>query len=193
VVDLDGALQGRPINQGAIASILAAVDLPVQLGGGIRDEATIADWLEVGLARVILGTAALRDAELVRRACRRWPGQVAIGIDARNGRVAIEGWAQTSEVTAVDLARRLEDAGAAALIHTDIERDGALTGPNVAATAALARAVKTPVIASGGVGTLTDLAALKAEAASGIAGVIVGRALYDGRIGPRAALDLLTA
>lgn len=193
VVDLDGAVQGRPINQGAVASILAAVDVPVQLGGGIRDEATIAAWLETGLARVILGTAALQDAELVRRACRRWPGQIAIGIDARDGLVAIEGWARTSDVTAIELARRLEDAGAAALVHTDIERDGALAGPNVAATAALARAVTTPVIASGGVGTLADLAALKAEAASGVAGVIVGRALYDGRIEARAALDLLAA
>jgi phosphoribosylformimino-5-aminoimidazole carboxamide ribotide isomerase len=193
VVDLDGAVQGRPVNHGAVAAILAAVDLPVQLGGGIRDEATIGAWLETGLRRVILGTAALKDPDLVRRACRAFPGQIAIGIDARDGRVAVEGWAQASDVTAIDLARRLEDAGAAALIYTDIERDGTLQGPNVAATAALARTVRTPVIASGGVSSLADLAALKAESVAGIAGVIVGRALYDGRIEPKAALDLLAA
>jgi len=193
VVDLDGAVQGKAVNDGAIRAIRAAIGLPVQIGGGVRDDAAIARWLEAGIARVVLGTAALKDPALVRRACRAYPGRIAIGIDARGGRVAVEGWAETSEVSAIDLARRLEDAGAAALIYTDIERDGALQGANVMATAALARAVRTPVIASGGVSSLGDLAALKAEAKSGIAGVIVGRALYDGRIQPRAALDLLAA
>ncbi|MBM3573928.1 MAG: 1-(5-phosphoribosyl)-5-[(5-phosphoribosylamino)methylideneamino]imidazole-4-carboxamide isomerase, partial [Alphaproteobacteria bacterium] len=193
VVDLDGAFQGQSINAPAIRAILGATDQPVQLGGGIRDAAAIAAWLEAGVTRVILGTAALKNPQLVRQACRDFPGRIAIGIDARSGQVAVEGWAETSNVTAIDLAKRLEDAGAAALIHTDIERDGALQGPNAAATAGLARAVAMPVIASGGVSSLADLAALKAEAASGIAGVIVGRALYDGRIDPAAALALLAA
>ncbi|WP_119460513.1 1-(5-phosphoribosyl)-5-[(5-phosphoribosylamino)methylideneamino]imidazole-4-carboxamide isomerase [Rhodospirillaceae bacterium SYSU D60014] len=191
LVDLDGAFAGRPMNAAAVDAILAAVDRPCQLGGGIRDRATIDRWLERGIARVILGTAALKDPALVREACRAHPGRIAVGIDARGGRVAVEGWAETSEISAEELALRFEDAGVAAIIYTDIERDGVLSGVNAAATAALAAALATPVIASGGVGSLDDLHALKAVAASGIAGVIVGRALYDGRLDIGAALALL--
>jgi phosphoribosylformimino-5-aminoimidazole carboxamide ribotide isomerase len=191
LVDLDGAFAGRPVNAEAVDAILAAVDLPCQLGGGIRDLATVEHWLGRGIARVILGTAALKDPALVRTACRSFPGRIAVGIDARGGRVAVEGWAETSEITARELALRFEDAGVAAIIHTDIERDGLLAGANAEATAALAAAVSTPVIASGGVGGLEDLRALKAVEASGIAGVVVGRALYDGRLDLAAALALL--
>lgn len=191
VVDLNGAFAGRPVNGAAVSAIVAAVGVPVQLGGGIRDMATIEMWLEKGLRRVILGTAALRDPALVKAACRRFPGRVAVGIDARSGLVAVQGWAETSSVTAVDLALQFEDAGAAAIIYTDIDRDGVLGGPNVEATAALAERLTTPVIASGGVSSLDDLRALKARAASGIAGVIAGRALYDGRIDVKTALAVL--
>ncbi len=182
VVDLNGAFAGRPVNADAVENILAAVDRPVQLGGGIRDLATVDAWLERGVARVVLGTAALRDPDLVVEACRRWPGRIAVGIDARDGRVAVEGWAETSEMPARHLAARFEDAGVAALVYTDIDRDGMMEGANVEATAALAEAVSIPVIASGGVASLDDLKALGARADAGIAGVIVGRALYDGRI-----------
>lgn len=191
VVDLNGAFAGRPVNAEAVTSIVQAVPVPVQLGGGIRDMKTIELWLERGIRRVILGTVALRDPLLVKEACARFPGRVAVGIDARDGYVAVEGWAEKSQVTALDLALKFEDAGVAAIIYTDIERDGALAGPNVEATAALAERVTTPVIASGGVSSLDDLRALKARAASGIAGVISGRALYDGRIDLAAALALL--
>ena len=191
LVDLDGAFAGRPVNGAAVDAILAAIDRPCQLGGGIRDRATIDRWLEHGISRVILGTAALKDPALVREACRAHPGRIAVGIDARGGRVAVEGWAETSEITAEELALRFEDAGVAAIIHTDIERDGVLSGVNAAATAALAAALATPVIASGGVGSLDDLRALKAVTGSGIAGVVVGRALYDGRLDIGAALALL--
>jgi phosphoribosylformimino-5-aminoimidazole carboxamide ribotide isomerase len=191
LVDLDGAVGGRPVNAGAVAAILAAVTLPVQLGGGIRSLAQIATWLESDVRRVILGTVALTDPELVRTACKRFPGRIVVGIDARGGKVATEGWIKTSETTALDLARALSDVGVAALIYTDIDRDGAMQGVNVAATAALARAVEMPVIASGGVAGIEDLKALKAEAASGIAGVVVGRALYDGRLDAAAALRAL--
>jgi len=190
IVDLNGAFCGQPVNAAAVEAILAATDIPVQLGGGIRDRATIEGWLDKGLARVILGTAALRAPDLVRAAARAHPGRIAVGIDARGGRVAIEGWAETSETTAADLARRFEDAGVAAIIHTDIERDGALQGPNIAATAELARAVAVPVIASGGVASMADLAALRACGAA-LDGVICGRALYDGRIEPGPAQRLL--
>ncbi|MEA4836781.1 MAG: 1-(5-phosphoribosyl)-5-[(5-phosphoribosylamino)methylideneamino]imidazole-4-carboxamide isomerase [Rhodospirillaceae bacterium] len=191
IVDLDGAFAGRPVNADAVTAILKAVSVPVQLGGGIRDKAGIEAWLERGVARVILGTAALKDPALVRDACRDFPGRIAVGIDARGGRVAVEGWAETSDITALDLARRFEDAGVAAIIHTDIDRDGLMQGPNIAATATLAEALSVPVIVSGGVSSLDDLAAIKARAASGIAGVISGRALYDGRIDLAAALALL--
>lgn len=193
LVDLNGAFEGRPVNAAAVEAILAAVDLPVQLGGGIRDLATIERWLDLGVRRVILGTVAVKNPDLVRDACRRFPGQVVLGIDARGGRVAVEGWAEVSEITATELARRFEDAGAAAIVYTDIDRDGALQGANVAATRALAEAVATPVIASGGVASLDDIAAFHAIADSGIEGVISGRALYDGRIDPASALALLAA
>ena len=191
LVDLDGAFAGKPINAASVEAILKAVRVPAQLGGGIRDLATIEAWLGKGIARVILGTAALTNPDLVKEACRKFPGKVAVGIDARGGKVAVEGWAKTSEMTALDLARRVEDAGAAAIIFTDIDRDGALAGVNVAATAALARALKTPVIASGGVAAIDDIAALKAHESDGLAGAILGRALYDGRVDLKAALALV--
>ena len=195
VVDLNGASAGRSENADAVAAILAAATVPVQLGGGIRDMAGVERWLSAGVRRVILGSAAVKDPAFVRQACRRFPGQVAVGIDARDGFVATEGWAETSSIRAVELATRLEDAGAAAIIYTDIGRDGMLTGLNLDQTLDLAYQVATPVIASGGVGSLGDLRALK-EAATGqdrnvIAGVIVGRALYDGRVDPAAAIALL--
>jgi phosphoribosylformimino-5-aminoimidazole carboxamide ribotide isomerase len=193
LVDLNGAFEGRPVNRAAVESILAAVAIPAQLGGGIRDMATLSAWLEAGVARVILGTAAVKNPELVRAACREFPGQVALGIDARGGRVAVEGWAEVSEIEALDLARRFADAGAAAIVYTDIARDGVLQGVNVEATADLARATDVPVIASGGVADLADIEALMAAASDGIQGAIIGRALYDGRIDAAAALDLVTA
>lgn len=180
VVDLNGAFEGKPVNAKAVEGILDAFDNPVQLGGGIRSMETIEAWLAAGVSRVVLGTAAVKDPALVRTACREWPGGVAVGIDARGGRVAVEGWAEVSDLEACDLALRFEDVGVAAIVYTDIDRDGVLQGPNVAATAALADAVSTPVIASGGVSSLADIEAL--AAAPGIAGAIVGRALYDGRV-----------
>ncbi|MEO0036407.1 MAG: N-(5-phospho-L-ribosyl-formimino)-5-amino-(5-phosphoribosyl)-4-imidazolecarboxamide isomerase [Pseudomonadota bacterium] len=189
VVDLNGAFAGRPVNAAAVEAILAAVTVPVQLGGGIRDLATIAGWLERGVRRVILGTVALKAPELVREACRLFPGRIAVGIDAKGGKVAVEGWAETSDLAVLDLARRFEDAGVAALIYTDIDRDGVLAGPNVAATRALAEAIGIPVIASGGVSSLDDLRALRQIPR--LDGVISGRALYDGRIDLAAAVALL--
>lgn len=180
VVDLNGAFAGRPVNGDAVDAILAAVDVPVQLGGGIRDLETIGMWLDRGISRVILGTIAVRDPDLVRAACKQFPGTVAVGIDALNGKVAVEGWAEASELGAIELANRFEDAGVAAIIYTDIDRDGAMQGVNVEATAELAAATSIPVIASGGVSSVDDLRALKKQAASGIAGAISGRALYDG-------------
>ncbi len=193
VVDLNGAFAGRPVNGDAVGAILGAVDIPVQLGGGIRDSATIAHWLETGVERVVLGTLAVREPEVVRDACRRFPGRIVVGIDARAGRVAVEGWAETTDVEARDLGRAFERAGVAAIIYTDIERDGAMTGPNLQATAEFAAALTTPVIASGGVSSLDDLGALKLLEGVGVAGVICGRALYDGRIQPEAALALVAA
>jgi len=193
LVDLDGAVAGKPINGPAIEAILQAIAIPVQLGGGLRDLETISTWLGAGVRRAILGTAALRNPELVREACKLFPKRVAVGIDARDGFVAIEGWATTSTVRAIELGLRLEDAGVAAIIYTDISRDGAMTGVNIEATVELAWALTTPVIASGGVASLDDLRALKDEAGAGIEGVICGRALYDGRIDPAAAIKLLKA
>ena len=190
LVDLEGAFAGRAVNGAAVEAILAAVDIPAQLGGGIRDMAGIEAWLARGVRRVILGTAAVRDPALVREAARTFPGRVAVGIDARGGRVAVAGWAETTDLDALDLARRLEDAGIAALIYTDIDRDGAMQGPNVEATAALARAVSIPVIASGGVSSIDDLRSLR-DCGAPLEGVISGRALYDGRIDPAAAQRLL--
>jgi len=186
-VDLNGAFEGRSANADAIKKIRSSIDLPIQLGGGIRDRAAIDGWLEAGITRVILGTAALRDPALVKEAARAHPGRIAVGIDAKDGRVAVEGWAKTSELTAAELARRFEDAGVAAIIFTDIARDGMLQGANVAATAALAASTSIPVIASGGVAGISDIEALAAEPK--IAGVVIGRALYDGRIDPKAALS----
>ena len=191
VVDLNGAIAGRPVNSAAVEGILDATDLPVQLGGGIRAIETAAHWLERGVRRVVLGTVALRNPQLVREACKQFPGQIVVGIDARRGLVAVEGWAETSTIKALDLALKFEDCGVSAIIFTDIDRDGAMAGPNVESTADLAFALTTPVIASGGVRSLDDLLALKAEEKSGIAGVICGRALYNGRIDPKAALAAL--
>lgn len=190
LVDLDGAFAGKPANAAAVKAIRQAIRLPIQLGGGIRDEATIESWLEAGISRVILGTIAVRNPDLVKAAARRWPGRVVVGIDARSGRVAVEGWAEASDLDAIDLARKFVDAGVAAIVYTDIDRDGLLKGVNVAATAAMARAVPIPVIASGGLAGIEDVIALKKEAANGAAidGAILGRALYDGRIDPAAAL-----
>jgi phosphoribosylformimino-5-aminoimidazole carboxamide ribotide isomerase len=190
VVDLNGAFAGRSINGHAVKAIRTAVDLRIQLGGGIRDRDAIEEWLGRGIDRVVLGTAALRDPELVHRAAADHPGAIAVGIDARNGHAAIEGWAATTEVGVVELAHRFEDCGVAALIYTDIARDGALSGVDEPAIANFARQVSIPVIASGGVSSVADIAALKAREADGIAGIICGRALYDGRIDPRAALHL---
>jgi phosphoribosylformimino-5-aminoimidazole carboxamide ribotide isomerase len=190
VVDLDGAFAGKSVNGDAVRAIREAVDLRIQLGGGIRDRASIEYWLELGIDRLVLGTAALRDPELVRRAAAELPGRIVVGIDARAGRVAVEGWAETSEVKAVELGRRFADAGVAAIIHTDIARDGALTGIDAAATAGFAREVGLPVIASGGIASLADVEALTAHAGEGIAGAICGRALYDGRLDPCAALRI---
>ena len=191
VVDLDGAFAGKPANAEAVRAILAATPgLPVQLGGGIRSMATVEAWLEAGVRRVIIGSAALKDPDFTRAACRAFPGRVALGIDARGGMVATEGWAEVSTMPALDLARAFEDAGAAAIIYTDIDRDGMLGGVNVAATLALAQAVRVPVIASGGVAGLADIEALAKVAGQGIEGVIIGRALYDGRIDPKVALQV---
>ena len=189
LVDLNGAFAGAPVNGAAVRAILAAVPVPCQLGGGIRDMATVEMWLQAGVARVILGTVAVENPDLVRQAARAFPGRIAVGIDARGGRVATKGWAVETEVQVLDLARKFEDAGVAAIIYTDIDRDGAMGGPNIAATAALARAVAIPVIASGGVASLADLIALRETGI--IAGAISGRALYDGAIDLAAALKAL--
>ena len=189
LVDLNGAFAGTPVNAAAVEAILAHVNVPCQLGGGIRDMATIEMWLTKGLARVILGTVAVENPDLVRQAARAFPGQVAVGIDARKGFVATKGWATETKVQATDLARSFEDAGVAALIYTDIDRDGAMQGPNIAATQALSQAVSIPVIASGGVSTMADLLALRDTGC--IAGAISGRALYDGAIDLAAALNAL--
>jgi phosphoribosylformimino-5-aminoimidazole carboxamide ribotide isomerase len=193
MVDLDGAFAGKPVNAGAVEAIVAAISIPCQLGGGIRDVATVEAWLARGVARVILGTIAVRSPEVVREACRRFPGRVAVGIDARGGKVAVEGWAETSELEAVDLARRFEDAGVAAIIYTDIERDGVLKGLNLAATVALAQATTIPVIASGGLASIADVEALLRPEHAVLEGAISGRALYDGRLDPKAALAMIAA
>ena len=191
LVDLDGAIEGAPVNAAAVSRILEATDAPVQLGGGIRDMAGIERWLDAGVARVILGTIALQDPPLVIDACKAFPGRIAVGIDARGGQVAVKGWTETTSMKAIELAMRFEDAGVAAIVFTDIDRDGAMGGVNVDATVDLAFALSTPVIASGGVSSLDDLKALKAEESAGIEGVIVGRALYNGEIDPAAALAVL--
>ena len=191
IVDLDGAFAGKPMNEAAVERILGAVRIPVQLGGGIRDYATIEGWLAKGITRVIIGTAAVRNPALVKEAAKKFPGRIAVGLDARNGKVAVEGWAESSELSVLDIARRFEDAGVAAIIYTDIARDGMLKGLNIDATLALAEAVSIPVIASGGLASLDDIRALLAPRARKLAGAIAGRALYDGRLDAAAALTLI--
>ncbi len=191
LVDLDGAFAGKPVNAAAVERILATVKIPVQLGGGIRDRATIDAWLAKGVARVIVGTAAVRDPALVKSAARACPGRVAVGLDARDGKIALEGWSQTSPLSALDVARRFEDAGIAAIVYTDVKRDGMLEGLNLDATIGLAENISIPVIASGGLASLADVRALLEPRAQKLEGAIAGRALYDGRLDPAAALSLL--
>ena len=191
VVDLNGAFEGRPVNEDAVGAIFDAVHISIQLGGGIRDLGTIVTWLEKGVDRVILGTAAVKDPALVREAARDFPGCIAVAVDARDGKVAIEGWAEASEIEAIDLARRFEDAGVAAIVHTDISRDGVLEGLNLDASAALARAVAIQVIASGGLSGIEDVKRLREPRYAMLEGAIAGRALYDGRLDAREALALL--
>jgi phosphoribosylformimino-5-aminoimidazole carboxamide ribotide isomerase len=191
VVDLNGAFAGTSVNGAAVEAILQAVTMPVQLGGGIRDHAAIDGWLAKGIRRVILGTIAVRDPDLVKAACRRHPGRIVVGIDARGGQVAVEGWAEASTLGAIDLARKFEDAGVAAIVYTDIDRDGVLKGINFEATLALAEAVSIPVIASGGLASMADIERLAAPDCARLEGAITGRALYDGRIDPAAALARL--
>jgi phosphoribosylformimino-5-aminoimidazole carboxamide ribotide isomerase len=191
IVDLDGAFAGRSVNGEAIKAVRAALGLKIQLGGGIRDLRAIEAWLALGIDRVVLGTAALRQPDLVRRAAADHPGAIAVGVDARNGRVAVEGWAEATDVTVTEMARRFEDCGVAAIVLTDIARDGTLSGVDTGVVGEVARHIRIPVIASGGVSSLADIAALKARQADGIAGIICGRALYDGRIDPQAALRLV--
>ena len=191
LVDLDGAFAGKPVNAAAVERILAAVKIPVQLGGGIRDRATIDAWLDKGVARVIVGTAAVRDPALVKAAARAYPGRVAVGLDTRDGKIAVEGWSKTSRLSALDVARRFEDAGVAAIVYTEVNRDGMLEGLNLDATIALAEEISLPVIASGGLASLIDVRALLEPRAQKLEGAIAGRALYDGRLDPAAALALL--
>jgi phosphoribosylformimino-5-aminoimidazole carboxamide ribotide isomerase len=191
VVDLDGAVTGRSVNGGAVKAIRGAVDLRIQLGGGIRDRVAIDHWLTLGVDRVVLGTTALRDPRLVREAAADHPGKITVGIDARDGHVAVEGWTATTELGVIEVARRFEDCGVAAIVYTDIARDGALVGVDASAIAAVARQIRIPLIASGGVSSLEDIAALKEREVDGIAGIICGRALYDGRIHAASALRLL--
>lgn len=193
VVDLDGAFAGKPMNAAAVDRIVAAVGMPVQLGGGIRDMATIENWLAKGISRVIIGTAAVRNPALVKEAAHRFPGKVAVGIDARDGMAAVEGWAETATVSAVELGKSFEDAGVAAIIYTDISRDGVLAGLNIEATVALAGAVDIPIIASGGLASMEDIKRLLKPDCVRLAGAITGRALYDGRIDPGEALALIRA
>jgi phosphoribosylformimino-5-aminoimidazole carboxamide ribotide isomerase len=191
VVDLDGAFAGKPVNAQAVEAMLKTITMPVQLGGGIRDLKTVEAWLEKGITRVIIGTAAVRDPELVKSAAKRFPGRVAVGLDARDGKVAVEGWAETSQVTALEIAQRFEDAGVAAIIFTDIARDGLLKGLNLDATIALADSISIPVIASGGLASIEDVNAMLTPRAKKLEGAIAGRALYDGRLDPAAALALI--
>ena len=190
LVDLDGAFAGIPKNKAAIEAIIKAIRIPAQLGGGIRDIATIEAYLSLGLSRVIIGTAAQRNQELVIEACQKFPGRIVVGIDAKNGMVAVQGWAELTDISAVDLARKFEDCGVAAIIYTDISRDGMMGGPNLEATKALAEAISIPVIASGGVSSLKDIENLMAIEASGVTGAITGKAIYTGAINLREAIDL---
>ncbi len=191
LVDLNGAFEGKPVNAGAVDAILGAIDIPVQLGGGIRDLATIETWLAKGITRVIIGTAAVKNPALVIEACKKFPGRIAVGLDAKDGLVATEGWAEVSDLTVLDMAARFQDAGVSAIIYTDIARDGVLEGLNIEATVALANAIDIPVIASGGLSDIEDIRRLIAANCKGLEGAISGRALYDGRINVAAALQLL--
>ena len=193
LVDLDGAFAGKPVNALAVAAILKKIKIPVQLGGGVRNLATVERWLGEGIARVIVGTAAVRDPDFVRQAARKFPGRVAVGIDARAGKVAVAGWAEETQLEAIELARLFEDAGVAAIVYTDVERDGMLQGLNLDSTIALADAVKIPVIASGGLGSIDDIRRLLEPRAKKLEGAIAGRALYDGRLDAKEALDLIRA
>jgi phosphoribosylformimino-5-aminoimidazole carboxamide ribotide isomerase len=193
LVDLDGAFAGKPVNADAVDRILENIAIPVQLGGGIRNMATVEAWLEKGVTRVIIGTAAVSDPPFVKQAARDYPGQVAVGLDARDGKAAVEGWAETSELTALEIAKRFEDAGVAAIIYTDVTRDGMLKGLNLNATIALADAISIPVIASGGLASIDDIKALLEPLAAKLAGAIAGRALYDGRLDAAEALALIRA
>lgn len=190
VVDLNGAFEGKPVNEAAVRAILSRIKMPVQLGGGIRNMEMIGHWLEAGISRVILGTLALKNPQLVKEACRIFPGQIAVGIDAKDGKVAVEGWAKISDHSALEIAKHFEDVGVAAIIYTDIARDGAMVGPNIEETVKFAEEISTPVIASGGITLLDDIKNYKAVENSGIEGVIIGRALYDGAIKPEEALKL---
>ena len=191
IIDLDGAFAGRPVNASAVERILESVSIPVQLGGGIRDFATIESWLDKGVTRVIIGTTAVRSPQLVKAAAAAFPGRIAVGLDARDGNVAVEGWAESANSPVLDLARRFEDAGVAAIIHTDVARDGMLTGLNLAASISLADAIETPIIASGGLASIDDVRGLIEPRAKKLAGAIAGRALYDGRLDPAEALRLI--
>lgn len=191
VVDLNGAFEGRPVNADAVDAILDEVTVPIELGGGIRDMETIRFWLDKGVRRVILGTVALRDPALVIEACKKYPGRIAVGVDAKDGMVAVEGWAEVSDISAIDLAKKFEDVGVAAIIFTDIARDGLMQGPNVDSTLELARAISTPVIVSGGVSSMDDLRMIQKQGGNLFEGVISGRAVYDGQINVREAVDLL--
>jgi phosphoribosylformimino-5-aminoimidazole carboxamide ribotide isomerase len=191
VVDLDGAFAGEPVNAEAVRRILSGLTMKIQLGGGVRDMKTVRNWLEAGVTRVIIGTAAVRDPDFVREAARLYPDRIAVGVDARDGWVAVEGWARTSNVSALDIGRRFEDVGVAAIIYTDIQRDGALQGLNIASTVALAEALSIPVIASGGLASIEDVRRLTQPDCAKLAGAIAGRALYDGRLDPREALAVL--
>jgi phosphoribosylformimino-5-aminoimidazole carboxamide ribotide isomerase len=193
IVDLDGAFAGKPMNAAAVDRILETVSIPVQLGGGVRNTATVESWLDKGVTRVVIGTAAVRDPPFVKQAARDYPGRVTVGLDARDGKVAVEGWAETSELSALEIARRFEDAGVAAIVYTDIARDGMLQGLNLDATVALADTISIPVIASGGLASIEDIKALLEPRAKILAGAIAGRALYDGRLDAAEALKLIRA
>jgi phosphoribosylformimino-5-aminoimidazole carboxamide ribotide isomerase len=191
IVDLDGAFAGKPVNAGAVDRILESIGIPVQLGGGVRDTATVEAWLDKGVTRVIIGTAAVRDPPFVKQAARDFPGRIAVGLDARDGKVAVQGWAETSELSALEIARRFEDVGVSAIIYTDIARDGMLQGLNLDATIVLAEAISIPVIASGGLASIEDIKSMLEPRAKNLEGAIAGRALYDGRLDAAAALKLI--